>query len=251
MLSSVEIRNVKFAKAMGGYKQEEVDIFLDKIETDYALFERVIKEYKDKIDSLNKELESTKLTESSIQSVLINAQKLSEQIIEDAKAKSKEIVSEAESSIVLLTEKEKELSTAIEIEAQERRSKLEAELEEMVKKAQIKAESFKAAAEDAVARQQLLFDKLRIEVVAFKANVTSKYKEHFDLLQSIPDFVPMDPKHMADVVSLVIDKYPEPESFIKLPEEDSACEIAEEQINSESGASNTAEELPTMVIEAN
>mgnify|MGYP002512989140 CR=1 FL=1 len=35
MLSATEIKNVKFARAMSGYKQEEVDILLDKIEADY------------------------------------------------------------------------------------------------------------------------------------------------------------------------------------------------------------------------
>ena len=30
MLSSLEIKNIKFSKAMGGYKQEEVDVLLDK-----------------------------------------------------------------------------------------------------------------------------------------------------------------------------------------------------------------------------
>lgn len=39
----------------------------------------------------------------------------------------------------------------------------------MVKTAQIKADSMKAAAEDSVARQQLLYDKLKMEMSAFKA----------------------------------------------------------------------------------
>ena len=32
MLSASDIKNVKFSKSMSGYKQEEVDIFLDKVE---------------------------------------------------------------------------------------------------------------------------------------------------------------------------------------------------------------------------
>ncbi len=44
MLSVAEIRNVKFTKAMGGYKQEEVDVLLDRIEADYIQFERAFKE---------------------------------------------------------------------------------------------------------------------------------------------------------------------------------------------------------------
>ena len=46
MLSAAEIRNVKFTKSKSGYKQEEVDVLLDKIEADYAQFDRAIKEYR-------------------------------------------------------------------------------------------------------------------------------------------------------------------------------------------------------------
>ena len=42
MLSALEIKNVKFSKAMGGYKQEEVDILLDKIEADIGQYERLV-----------------------------------------------------------------------------------------------------------------------------------------------------------------------------------------------------------------
>ena len=44
MLSAAEIRNVKFTKAMGGYKQEEVDVLLDRVEADYAQFDRSVKD---------------------------------------------------------------------------------------------------------------------------------------------------------------------------------------------------------------
>ncbi len=63
MLSVAEIRNVKFTKAMGGYKQEEVDVLLDRIEADYTQFERAFKEYKAKIDSMNMKSRPQKLTE--------------------------------------------------------------------------------------------------------------------------------------------------------------------------------------------
>ena len=58
MISAAEIRNVKFTKSMGGYKQEEVDVLLDRIEADYAQFDRAVKEYRAKIEAMNKEIES-------------------------------------------------------------------------------------------------------------------------------------------------------------------------------------------------
>lgn len=89
MLSVAEIRNVKFTKAMGGYKQEEVDVLLDRIEADYTQFERAFKEYKAKIDSMNKEIETLKSSQNSIQNVLLSAQKLADQIVDEAKQKSR------------------------------------------------------------------------------------------------------------------------------------------------------------------
>ena len=99
MLSATEIRNVKFTKAMGGYKQEEVDVFLDRIETDYNQFDRIIKEYKAKIESMNAEMEGLKNSQNSIQNVLLSAQKLADQIVDEAKQKSAEIINNAQSNI--------------------------------------------------------------------------------------------------------------------------------------------------------
>ncbi len=219
MLSAAEIRNVKFTKAMGGYKQEEVDVLLDRVEADYAQFDRSVKEYRLKIDSLNKEIESLKSSQNSIQNVLVSAQKLADQIVEEAKQKSEEIIGNAQANIESITEKEKELSAAFEIKAQERRSKLDQELAGMVKAAQIKADSLKAAAEDSVARQQMLYDKLKMEMSAFKAAVSAKYKEHLELLKSLPDTAPMDPKRMAEIVAAQVDKVPDAESFIRSAED--------------------------------
>ena len=151
----------------------------------------------------------------SIQNVLVSAQKLADQIVDEAKQKSEQIVKNAETNLEVITAREKELATAFELKAQERKAKLEKELADMVKTAQIKADSMKAAAEDIVARQQLLYDKLKMEMSAFKAAVSAKYKEHLEMLKALPDVAPMDPKRIAEVVSAAVDKAPNPESFIK------------------------------------
>ena len=215
MLSAAEIRNVKFTKAMGGYKQEEVDVLLDRIETDYNQFDRVIKEYKAKIEAMNTEMESLKNSQNSIQNVLLSAQKLADQIVDEAKQKSAEIINNAQSNIEVITAREKELATAFDIKANERKAKLEKELADMVKTAEIKADSIKAASDDSVARQQMLYDKIKMEMSAFKAAVSAKYKEHLEMLRALPDTAPMDPKHMAEVISAAVDKAPSAESFIE------------------------------------
>lgn len=209
MLTAAEIRNVKFSRVMSGYKQDEVDVFLDKIEADYVNVERTIKEYQAKIEALNEEINEFKASQNSIQSVLISAQTLADNIVKDAKAKSEEIIRNAESSIDGITMREKELAAAFEMKAQESRIALEKELEEMVAKAKFKADSITAAAEDSVARQQMLFDKLKAEIAAFKTSVNAKYKQHLELLSTIPDTVPADPKYVSAEVLKTIDQAPD------------------------------------------
>lgn len=214
MLNAGEIRNAKFAKSVGGYKQEEVDILLDKIEADYVQYERLVKDFQAKNEEMAKEIEELKNSQNSIQNVLLSAQRLADQIVNEAKEKSEEIIKNAEASISVITAKEKELSATFERKAQERKFALEKELSEMVKNAQLKVDSINAAGEDSIARQQLLFDKLKMEIAAFKSTINAKYKEHLELLVSIPDSVPMNPKEMAEAVSAAVDKAPSPESFV-------------------------------------
>ncbi len=244
MLSVRDIKDVKFSKAMGGYKQDEVDIFLDSVEADYAEFDRIIKEYNLKISALEKEAEDLKNSQSSIQNVLLSAQKLADQIVDDAKQKSEEIVANATKNIETISVREKELASAFEIKAQERKSQLEKELADMVKTAQIKADSIKAAAEDSVNRQQLLYDRIKMEMAAFKAAISAKYKEHIESLKTLPDTVPMDPKHIAELVSAQVDKAPAPESFIKAEETEiiAPIEIAEELKIQENGFTIASED---------
>lgn len=219
MLNSKDIRNVKFSKSVGGYKQEEVDILLDKVEADYEQFERVTRELQGKIDALEKDISGYKTSQDSLQNVLLSAQKLADQIVDEAKAKSEQIVKNAEASIELITAREKELASAFEREAAERKANAEKELEAVVAAAEAKRAAVEKATADSVAREQLLFDRLKLEVSAFKADITRSYKEHLEILQKLPDEVPMDPKQMAEAVALAADKAPEPESFLETSEE--------------------------------
>lgn len=214
MLSANEIKNVRFSKSMGGYKQEEVDVLLDKVESDYELFERTLREMNAKITSLKAELEESKNAQGNIQNVLVSAQKFADQIVEEAKTKSAEIIASAEASIQKITAQEAELTTAFDKKASERKSTLESDLEKIVLAATEKQTAVENATQDCINRQQLLFDKMKIEIAAFKAEITNKYKEHLELLASLPDTVPSDPSQIAAAVSLKFDGIPDVEDFV-------------------------------------
>ena len=215
MFTAADIKNIAFSKARGGYSPEEVDIFLDKIESEYLQFERIVGDYQSKIQELEVKIKGFEESQNSIQNVLLSAQKLADQIVDEAKVKSEEIIRNAESNITLITAREKEIATAFEIKANERKEILEKELEKMISDAKLKADSITAAANDSVERQQVLFDKLKLEIAAFKSAITSKYKEHLSILQEIPETVPMDPKKMAEIIVAKIDAVPDAEAFIQ------------------------------------
>ncbi len=219
MLTVAEIRDVKFGRSISGYKVEDVDVLLDKIEADYAAFERIIKDYELKVQTLNGEVESFKNSQSSIQNVLVSAQSLADNIVKEAKEKSEEIITQAQNSITAITEKEKELAAAFELKAQEQKANLEKELTLMVENAQKKADTVTAAAEERVHHQQMLFDRLKMEIAAFKTGVTAKYKEHIELLSKLPDSVPSDPQYIAEVIAAAYDKA-QTEKVEKAVEED-------------------------------
>lgn len=215
MLSVSEIKNVKFSSSMSGYKKDEVDIFLDKVEADYEQFDKMVNDFQEKIDALNNEINDYKSAQDSIQNVLLSAQKLADRIVNEAKEKSEEIIKNAESNISVITTREKELSTTFELKAQERKATLEKELKEMVESAEAKAKAITAAADDSVRRQQVLFDKLKMEIATFKSEITSKYKEHLEILSTIPDTVPSEPTRVAEIMSTAIDKEPDILKFLK------------------------------------
>ncbi len=206
MLTVAEIRDVKFSRAVGGYKPDDVDVLLDKVEADYEAYDRKVKELEQIIETLNSEVEGFKNSQSSIQNVLVSAQGLADKIVEEAKQKSEEIIKQAENSIVNITSKEKELSAAFELKAQEQKGALEKELKAMVETAQKKADAITLAAEDRVKHQQMLFDKLKLEIVSFKNSISGAYKEHLEGLSKLPDSVPGDPKYIAEVLATSFDK---------------------------------------------
>lgn len=240
MLTVTEIRDVKFSRAVGGYKPDDVDVLLDKIEADYAEFERIIKDYEAKVEDLNSQVEDFKNAQNSVQNVLVSAQQLADKIVKEAKEKSEEIVHRAQESITNITAQEKELSAAFELKAQEQKRALDAELENKIAAAQQKADAITSAAEERVQHQQMLFDRLKLEIAAFKASVSAKYKEHIDSLSKLPDSVPSDPKYVTDLLAASYDK---PQPFEIEEPKDFVSVTLQQEDNQEDAAESAPEEV--------
>ncbi len=97
MLSPVDIQNKEFRKSkIGGYHIEEVNDFLDEILKSY---QEVINEnyaLKDKINALNESVQYYRTMESTIQNVLVLADKTAQDTKSAAYEKAEEIKKEAE-----------------------------------------------------------------------------------------------------------------------------------------------------------
>lgn len=229
MLSANEIRNVRFSKSMSGYKQEEVDILLDKVESDYEQFERTLREMSAKITELKNEIEDYKSAQGNIQNILVSAQKFADQLVEEARSKSAEIVSSAEQSIQKITAQEQELTTAFDKKAGERKTALQNDIDKIIATAEEKQAAVEAATQSCIDRQQLLFDKMKIEIAAFKADITNKYKEHLELLTSLPDTVPTNPTEIAAAVTMSFDAVPDIKEFLTTKSEETPKPETEEE----------------------
>lgn len=197
MISSAEIRNVSFSNSMAGYKKDEVDILLDKIEVDLEKYESLLEQKDSKIAKLEAQIDELKESQSSIQSVLLSAQKLADKIVEDAKTESRKIVNEAQNNIAEMTEKGKIIASEFDNKANEKKERLEAELTAIIKDAEEKKTLIEKATEQSVKNQQEIFEKLKVEMAAFRNEVTEKYKEHLKLLATIPVSAEVDPKEAA------------------------------------------------------
>lgn len=110
-LTPLDIHHKEFRRAIRGYSEEEVDVFLDQVAEE---FERVFKEnidLKEQIEGMNNKVKQYEGVESTLQRALLTAQQAADDvqnsaqkesvlIIKDAELKAKEIIQQ------VLTEKQ-------------------------------------------------------------------------------------------------------------------------------------------------
>ena len=230
------IRSVKFDYSVRGYKVADVDMFLDEVAEDVdkliaqnrALGERLTKLMKEQENGaptpktneapVVEKTVSPKVDNSdsieSVQSILVSAQRFSDQIINEANEKAASILYEANTKAKEIDEKVASVLGAFEKDIAERKSNADAQISKMLTDAAIKSEGIITAAHDSVARQQLLFDKLKGEVSEFKKRLFDNHKQQLEILQKFPDTVPYDPEHAAKALEFEVNAEPDFRSFL-------------------------------------
>ncbi|NLK73196.1 MAG: DivIVA domain-containing protein [Clostridiales bacterium] len=140
MITPLDIQNKEFPKGMRGYKEEEVDRFLDLLTVDY---EKLIEEnhiLKEKINDLTKELEAYKEQKESIQDTInmakqlmndisASAEKRAELLIKNAELDADRIIKEAQASTEKVFQEYEEAKNRINIFVTRYKTLLESELD--------------------------------------------------------------------------------------------------------------------------
>ena len=97
MLTPQEISEKEFTKAVfGGYDMSAVDDFLESLTADYSLLYKENAILKSKIKVLVEKVEEYRSTEDAMRMALLTAQKMGDELVDEARKKSTDIVENAQ-----------------------------------------------------------------------------------------------------------------------------------------------------------
>lgn len=242
LLNAKSIKEAVFATSMSGYKKDEVDALLDKILSDYQQFEMAALAQQNKILELEKQISEQQVSMNSINTVLISAQKLADEIVSKAKLEATEIVDTANAESESIKLRTKKALEEIDMVLTEQKNNAQAQVDIMLADAARKSEGMILAAKDSVTREQLLFDKLKSEVAEFKAQIKETYKAHLESLSKLPEEVVLNPELAAATIEDIINKEPD---LLKFIDKTPAVVAAEPEVETEAVA-----EEATIVLDA-
>ncbi len=188
MLTLNEIRNVNFRKSnFGGYRAEDVEVFIDEVQLSYDSLLKENAELLKRLESLTAKLEEYQQEEDSIRNALMNAQKVGDASLRDAKHKA----------------------------------------EIILKDATIKAEKIVSNAQLEIHRERDVIEKMQRDIADFKAKLLKVYKEHLTIINSIPneDIMQQDTRDALSSVPMLdrdVNSYVEQQNRDAQPQDDYA-----------------------------
>lgn len=150
MLTSNEIRTVSFDKTLRGYRCEDVEAFLQQVADQFDQQEATVADLEKKLHILAQKIEQYRADEDTLKTALLNAQRMGENVIHEAKQKADSILREAT----------------------------------------LKSESLNEQAKAQVMEQKMELERVQAEVAHFKASVLGLYKSHIESLSTLPGSEP-------------------------------------------------------------
>ena len=173
MLTPQDVRAVQFEKNLRGYRTEDVDRFLDKVEQqleqDAGQMEALRKQVADltaENEALRRSMQSYEADGDMLKSALINAQRMGENVIREANQKAEDILHRANL----------------------RGDDIIRDANELLQKASDRADEIISEANDKKLAEEREYDRVRLEVTRFKSDVLNLYRTHVESLSRLPEF---------------------------------------------------------------
>lgn len=205
MLTPDRIKEKTFqTSGRGSYRAEDVDSFFREVSASY---EQMFKENTDlikKISVFAKKIEEYRADEDSLKMALLNAQKLADKIVAEAKeTAANEVASvkgetdrlraEAASDAAALELNAKNESEAMLSSAKKESAELlanaKAEAEKLIDDATKEAKEILGNINRKVTHESLVYEMMQKESTVFKQRLVSMYKEHINLINKLPEIV--------------------------------------------------------------
>ena len=184
MITSEQLLNCQFTKSgMNGYKGTEVDELLSQAAETLSFYEKKTRDMQRTIDELKKD-------ETIIQTTLVNAQRLADQITAEAKMKADALLAEAQQKADAMNAETDataaEKTAGAETTAREMIDAAKAQAAAMLEKAKRATEEIARVTGESRAEQEALLAAMKDEVATFRAKMIAQYKEHLELIEKLP-----------------------------------------------------------------
>lgn len=151
LLTVQDIQDVHFRKSFGCYRTDGVDEFLDRCAETVDVLTRTNADNEHKMQVLGQSVMDYRAQEDTIRNALINAQRMSDTILEEARQQAEQIVAQA-------TEQATHIHESAEADVQMERAEMK---------------------------------RVQKEVAAFKARLLSIYREHLTLIGVLTEDEPV------------------------------------------------------------
>jgi cell division initiation protein len=169
-MNAKDISSQKFEKVSFGYKQEDVDDYLNRVSAEYAKLEQENAEINKKLQILADKVREYRQDEEAVKEALLDAKKAGHRTMIEAKRKSDETIAEAN-------------------------MRAEAIINEAVATAEDEVNSLRADIE----LEEKNLAKTQKVVSDFKKELFDMYKNHLELISSMPEVEEYDEDENEDL----------------------------------------------------
>lgn len=177
MITSEDVRRVTFEKSMRGYRCDDVDDYLKQVAESMDALSAQNDDLQKKLVVLAQRIDQYRAEEDTLRTTMINAQRLGENVIREAKQKAAEVIRAAN----------------MKAEDREQRARDDVEL----------------------AKQEIV--TLKSEADSFKRSLMEMYRKHINLISKLPEYKTIEEEETAPREQVTPVERPEPEPVQQEP----------------------------------